>query len=247
VELARLAFQTGALSQYLDNSKFSANVGGRATSRRWVRLMVGSMLGPAPFILAFTFWIAATHFDTARQSKLNEANGSRAAYLRADLLPEPHRAEIRDLLREYVDVRLEAIRSWNIEQAISLSEELHSQVWSQAVAAREKTSSPIFAGHFIQSLNEVVALHARRVTVGLEFRIPNHIWYVLYAITTLAAASLGCHAGLTGASRPLVVTAFVMIISAVMILIADIDGPRRVAFRVSQQVLVDLRRAMSKP
>jgi Mg2+/Co2+ transporter CorB len=85
------------------------------------------------------------------------------------------------------------------------------------------------------------------VTVGLEFRIPNHIWYVLYAITTLAAASIGCHAGLTGASRPLVVTAFVLIISAVMILIADIDGPRRVAFRVSQQVLVDLRRAMSKP
>jgi len=125
--------------------------------------------------------------------------------------------------------------------------ELHSQVWSQAVAAREKTSSPIFAGHFIQSLNEVVAPHARRVTVGLEFRIPNHIWYVLYAITTLAAASIGCHAGLTGASRPLVVTAFVLIISAVMLLIVDIDCPRRVAFRVSQQVLVDLRRAMSEP
>jgi len=34
VELARLAFKTGALSQYLDNSEFSAKVGGRATSRR---------------------------------------------------------------------------------------------------------------------------------------------------------------------------------------------------------------------
>jgi hypothetical protein len=209
--------------------------------------MVGSRLGLAPFILAFTFWIAATHFDATRQAKLNEANGSRAAYLRADLLLKTHRAEVRNFLREYVDVRLEAMRSGNIEQAISRSEKLHSQLWSQAVAAREKVSSPIFAGHFIQSLNEVIALHVRRVMVGLEFRIPNHIWYVLYAITALAAASVGCHAGLTGASRPLVVTAFVLIISAVMLLIADLDHPRKGALRLSQQVLVDLRRTMDGP
>ena len=103
-----------------------------------VRLMIGSMLALAPFILAFTFWIAATHFDAARQAKLNEANAIRTAYLRADMLPEPQRAEIRDLLREYVDVRLEGVRLGNIEQAISRSEELHSQLWSQAVATREK-------------------------------------------------------------------------------------------------------------
>ena len=148
---------------------------------------------------------------------------------------------------EYVDVRLEAIQSGNLEQAISRSEELHHRLWSQAVAAREKTSSPIFAGYFIQSLNEVIALHARRVRVALEFRIPGAIWYVLYAITTLAAASIGCHAGLTGASRPLVVTVFVLIISVVMLLIVDLDHPRRGALRVSQQVLVDLRRTMSSP
>jgi hypothetical protein len=35
VKLARLAFKTGALSQYPDNSKFSAKVGDRATSRKW--------------------------------------------------------------------------------------------------------------------------------------------------------------------------------------------------------------------
>jgi hypothetical protein len=212
-----------------------------------VRSMVGSMLALVTFILAFTFWIAATHFDAARQAKLNEANAIRTAYLRADMLPEPHRAEIRDLLREYVDVRLEGVRSGNIEQAISRSEELHSQLWSQAIAAREKVSSPIFAGHIIQSLNDVIALHARRVTVGLEFRIPNQIWYVLYTIVALASASIGCHAGLTGASRPLLVTAFVLIISVVMVLITDLDSPRRGALRVSQQVLVDLRRTMNGP
>jgi hypothetical protein len=209
--------------------------------------MVGSMLALVTFILAFMFWIAATHFDAARQAKLNEANAIRTAYLRADMLPEPHRTEIRDLLREYVDVRLEGVRSGNIEHAISRSEELHSQLWSHAVAAREKVSSPIFAGYFLQSLNEVISLHVRRVMVGMEFRIPNHIWYVLYAIVALATASVGCHAGLTGASRPVVVTAFILIISVVMLLIADLDHPRRGALRVSHQVLGDLRRTMNGP
>lgn len=210
-----------------------------------VRSMVGTMLGLLTFILAFTFWLAATHFDASRQALLNEANALRTAYLRADLLPEPHCTEIRDQLREYVDVRLEAARSGKIEQAIARSEELHSQLWSQAIAAREKVSSPIFAGYFIQSLNDVVALHARRVMVGSEFRIPSPIWIALYVIMALAAAAIGCHGGLTGASRPLVAVAFVLIISVVILLIADLDRPRRGALRVSQQALLDLQRTMN--
>ena len=211
-----------------------------------VRSMVAAMLGLLTFLLAFTFWIAATHFDAVRQAKLNEANAIRTAYLRADLLPEPHRAEIRDLLRDYVDVRLEAFGRGISNKRFRGRKSYIAGSGLRRSPPREKTSSPIFAGYFIQSLNEVIALHARRVTTGLEFRIPDAIWYVLYAITTLAAASIGCHAGLTGASRPLVVTAFVLIISVVMLLIADLDHPRRGALRVSQQELIDLRRTMSE-
>src|SRR5262245_21672162 len=138
-----------------------------------VRSMVGTMLGLLTFLLAFTFWLAATHFDAARQAFLNEANAIRTAYLRADLLPDPQRTEIRNLLREYVDVRLEGARSGKVEEAIARSEELHGRLWSQAIAAREKASSPILTGYFIQSLNDVIALHTRRLTVGREFRIPG--------------------------------------------------------------------------
>jgi len=212
-----------------------------------VRSMVGTMLSLMTFILAFTFWIAATHFDAARQSILNQANAIRTAYLRADLLPEPHRTEVRNLLREYVDIRLEAYESGNFESLFPRSDELHSRLWSQAIATKEKTSSPIFAGYFIQSLNDVIALHTRLLTVRQDFRIPNTIWIVLYVILTLAAASIGCHGGLTGVSRPLVAVAFVLIISVVMTLIADLDRPRKGSLRVNQQALVDLRKTMSQP
>ncbi len=210
-----------------------------------VRSLVAAMLGLLTFILAFTFWIAATHFDAARQAKLNEANAIRTAYLRADMLPEPHRAEIRDLLRQYVNVRLEAIRLKRIEAAIARSEELHGLLWSQAVAAREKTSSPIFAGYFVQSLNEVMDLHTRRVTIGSDFRIPNAIWFVLYLMMMLSVASIGFYSGLTKPNRPLVIPAFILLFSAAMLLIADLDRPGSGWLRISRQALLDLQRTMS--
>jgi hypothetical protein len=211
------------------------------------RVEVGVLLGMVSFILAITFWVATTHFDAVRQAKLNEANAIRTTYLRADLLPEPYRSEARRLLREYVDVRLEAFRTGQYEQAIARSEELQNQLWSQASAAKEKVSSPIFAGYFIQSLNDMIALHTRRVIVGTEFRIPSAIWIAIYLIMALAAASIGCHAGLTGTNRPMVALAFILISSAVILLIADLDNPRRGALKVSQQVTEDLRRTMGDP
>jgi hypothetical protein len=239
VALAALSFEGG----------FRA---GRWRSRRQdhekevvARLEVGVLLGLVSFILAVTFWVATTHFDAVRQAKLNEANAIRTTYLRADLLPEPYRSEARRIMREYVDVRLEAFRTGQYEQAISRSEELQNQLWSQVSASKEKVSSPIFAGYFIQSLNDMVALHTRRVIVGTEFRIPNVIWIAIYLIMALAAASIGCHAGLTGASRPLVALAFILISSAVILLIADLDNPRKGALRLSQQVTEDLRRTMN--
>ncbi len=210
-----------------------------------VRSLVVGMLGLLTFLLAFTFWLAATHFDAVRQAILSEANAIGTAYLRADLMPEPDRAEIRNLLREYVDVRLEAYLSGNFDWGIARSEELQGRLWSQVIAAREKTSSPIFAGYLIQALNDVIALHAKRVAIRQEFRIPNTIWIVLYVTIPLVAASVGCHGGLAGRSRPMVAMAYVLIISAVMTLIVDLDHPRRGSLRVRQQALIDLRNTMN--
>jgi hypothetical protein len=203
------------------------------------------MLGLEAFILAFTFGAAASHFDARRQAALDEANAIRTAYMRADLISEPQRAEIRDLLREYVDTRVEAVRSGNLKQGIVRSEELQEQLWAQATASRENTHPPAYAVQLIQALNEIISLHTRRVIAGLEFRIPNIIWIVLYAITALAAASIGYHSGLTGRHRPLVALAIILAFSAVILLIEDLDRPMYGLLEVSQRALLDLQEKMN--
>jgi hypothetical protein len=212
-----------------------------------VGAMVGATLGLFALLLAFTFGFAAARFDARRQVLLDEANAIGTSYLRAELLAEPHREVVRQLLREYVDVRLEAVRTGMVEQALGRSEELHGKLWAQAVAVGEKNPNSIVVGLFIQSLNEVIDLHAKRVMVGLRSRIPGPIWCILYAVAILTLAAMGYHGGLAGTSRSLALLAVALTFSAVMWLIADLDRPAEGALKVSQQAMVDLRNSMNQP
>jgi hypothetical protein len=139
---------------------------------------------------------------------------------------------------------LEGVRSGNVEESIQRSEELHGRLWSQAAAVGEKNQGSIVAGLFIQSLNEVIDLHMKRVTAGLRSRLPDMIWLVLYAITVLGMGAMGYQAGLTGTSRPLAAPVLALAFSAVILLIADLDRPREGLLKVSQQPMVDLQNSM---
>src|SRR5208337_190367 len=81
--------------------------------------MVAATLALLAFMLAFTFGMAASRFEVRRGLVIDEANAIGTTYLRAGLLPEPYREEVRKLLREYVSVRLEAIRPEKLNQSIS--------------------------------------------------------------------------------------------------------------------------------
>ena len=93
--------------------------------------MVGAELGLLAFILAFTFGLAAARFDTRRQVLLDEANAIGTTYLRAGMLPE-RGEQIRDLLRDYVAVRLEAVQPGKLSEGIRRSEDIQQKVWTEA-------------------------------------------------------------------------------------------------------------------
>jgi hypothetical protein len=82
-----------------------------------VGAMVGATLGLLAFILAFTFGLAAARFDTRRQVLLDEANAIGTTYLRAGMFPD-RRDAIRALRRDYVDTRLEAVRSGQVTEGV---------------------------------------------------------------------------------------------------------------------------------
>jgi hypothetical protein len=205
--------------------------------------MVAATLGLFAFILAFTFGLAATRFDTKRQLVLDEANAIGTTYLRAEMLPE-RSAEIRALLRDYVDVRIEAVKPGKLEEGIRRSENLQNRLWQQTVPIAANNPNSIIVGLFVQSLNEVIDLHAKRLTAGARNRIPFVIWAALYGISFLAFAAMGYHSGMTGTTRSVVIITVAFTFSVVIALIADLDRSHEGVLVVSQQALIDLRRSM---
>ena len=158
-----------------------------------VGAMVGTMLGLLAFMMTFTFGFATSRFDARRQVLLEEANAIGTAYLRADFLAEPRRSESKSLLTKYVDLRLEAANGNDLSGSIGRSEELHQKLWVQAVSSGETNPGSIVVGLYIQSLNEVIDLHAKRVQVALRSRIRTTIWTALFLIAMLAMTALGYH------------------------------------------------------
>jgi hypothetical protein len=211
-----------------------------------VGAIVGAILGLLAFLIAFTFGMAASRFELRRGLVVDEANAIGTTYLRAALVPEPHRKEIRTLLRNYVDVRLEAVESGIAEPAVARSEELQGQLWAQAVSAAEKNPTPI-TSLFVQSVNEVINLHAKRLTMGVRNRIPTAVWWALYFTAILAMAGVGYYEGLTSANRSLETLVLVVTFSGVLGLLADLDRPQQGLIKVSQQALIDLRKSMTPP
>jgi drug/metabolite transporter (DMT)-like permease len=208
--------------------------------------MVGATLGLLAFMLAFTFGAAADRYDSRRQILLDEANAIGTTYLRAGMLPD-RREEIRALLRDYVDTRLQAVRSNNVAEGIRRSEQLHDQLWAQAVHLGETNPASIVVGLFVTSLNEVIDIHAKRVTVSIRNRIPGAIWLALLAVAVVALAAMGYHVGVAGTGRSLAQVAVALTFSVVIGLIADLDRPQEGSLTVSQQALVDLRQSMNGP
>lgn len=202
--------------------------------------IVAATLGLLAFLLAFTFGMSTSKFDNRRMLVIDEANAIRTTYLRAGYLPDPYRIEIRNLLNEYVSLRLEALSSGNIEQGVKRSEDLQDRLWLQAVAVAEKDPHSEVIALFIESLNEVIEIHAKRVNLGIYVRIPIIIWIALFFVTILSIGSVGYQIGLIHAHYLGISLLLILTFSSVIVLIADLDRPQEGFIKVSQRSLIDL-------
>ena len=209
--------------------------------------MASASLALLAFLLAFTFSFAASRLETRRTVLLDEVNAIGTTYLRAATLPEPERTQARGLLREYVDTRLEAASTGRLDAALQHSEVLQARLWDSAAELAARNPTSIVVGLYLQTLNETIDLHAKRLNEGLRVRIPSIVWAVLFALTVLSMVEMGYQNGLSEKRRPLAVPAFALGFSLVILLIADLDRPQAGWVRVSQQPMLELRASMNEP
>ncbi len=190
-----------------------------------VNAILGATAGLFTFILAFTFGLTATRFDTRRGLLLDEINAIETTFLRTRLIPEPHGAEVRTLLKEYVNLRVELVQHpRNVVEVIRQSEQLQGLMWSHAATlAQMDLKNPDIVSLFVDSLNQMFDMQTKRITVSLVYPMPTAMWIALFALTTLAMLEVGYLLGLPHRVNWLLVLMLTLALSLVIVLIADLD------------------------
>lgn len=201
--------------------------------------MVASTLGLLAFLMGFTFNIAVGRFDDRRIAVLDEANAIGTTYLRAEFLAAPHRDKVRQLLTKYVEVRRDGINQDKLKALTTSSQTIQEELWVEATAAAKENPSPITA-LFVNSLNEVIDLHSKRLTYGLHARVPAPVWMCLLLVSIFAMCGVGYYSGVIGKRSWIEPIVLISAYAIVILLVADLDRPKQGLIQTSQQPMLDL-------
>lgn len=207
--------------------------------------VVGGMLGLMAFLLAFSIGIVIGQHNHRRDMVVEEANAVEVAYLRADFLGEPDRTLSRDLLREYVEVRLAAAADEALlDSTVTRSKEIHHQLWSivedNVSQGRESAIMALVA----DSINEVIDVHALRLAAA-NHRLPSLLGVVLYAATILSFLLVGVASSSDGKRDPLTIVLFALAYVAVLMVIVNLNRPQQGVITVSQAAMTELLEMMT--
>lgn len=224
---------------------------GKLFQRRWpdkaeagVGTMVGAALALLGFLLAFVTGIAVGNFNQRRQLVVAEANAIGTTYLRAGYLAEPYGTESRQLLRDYVDLRIQAINPAATRSAIARSEQIHDELWLMAEEVARQEPGPTIA-LYLSALNEVIDLHTERISAELGFRVPPIMVLGLYVVAAMTMLLIGVYDSYREKHNYIALIMMVLIVSVVFWVIIDMDRSTVGLLQIPQQALVDLQHKLS--
>ena len=209
--------------------------------------VVGGMLGLMAFLMAFSIGIVIGQQGERRAMVVAEANTVGTAYLRSGFLDEPDLTTSRNLLREYVEVRLAgATDPAQLESAVKRSEEIHGELWVIVEDnVRQGKESDIMA-LFVESINEVIDVHSLRLA-AVDLRLPDFLGIVLYASTVLSFLLIGVANSADGKRDFVAMLLFALAFVAVLMIIVDLNRPQEGLLTVSQKAMSDLLQQMEAP
>ena len=218
--------------------------------RAQVTSIQGALLGLFALLLGFTFAMALSRFDLRQQMVVREANAIGTAALRAQTLPGAERGGMLELFRSYVDVRVKTADGPNLftpgrQELDAEANRLQEQLWAHATAVAAADPRSIPAGLSIEALNALIDVKAER-DAALANHVPESVLILLWGFAFLTIGVLGFGSGLAGARSGGTVTIFAVLIAVVILVIIDLDRPRRGVIQVHQTSMVQLQESLQR-
>jgi len=233
-----LAFEAGLwLGKFIQQrwpDKYEAGVGTK----------VGAALTILALLLAFVINFSLSIFNERRLLVISEANAISTTFLRAGYLPEPYKGESRQLLRDYLSLRLEVIDPVKAQAAIARSEQIQDKLWRFAEELATDAPLPTIS-FYILSLNELIDLHTERLNAEMGFRVPLTIMLGLLGVSVMTMILIGINDGYHERNNRFALIVLVIILSLIFLLFVALDRSNAGLIQVPTKPLIDLQHRLN--
>jgi hypothetical protein len=210
--------------------------------------VLSAMLALLGLLVGFTFSIVVSRHEQRRLLVVDEAKAIETEYLRTQMMPEPYRSRLAEMLRRYADARI-AIGSAGEDRVVAvrgyaLTDSLKREMWVTVIAADTLVQPPALASLIAGGMNTIIELASAR-RAALEARLPSITFGVLLLFAAVAAAMLGFVSGSGKHPRRAGAIVMLLLLTLALGLILDLDRPLRGTIKVNQQPLMDARASMN--
>lgn len=182
-------------------------------------------------ILAFTYSSAVQRHEQRKQSVVAEANALGTAYLRADILAEPARSDLKQAIYRYALTRApddwrQPGESWDELRYRNIAESIEAQrhIWPIARKAIDAEERLPIASSLLSAINELLDSHIVRISALVD-TLPAMVLGMLQAITMASLAVAGFMAGIHGRLSRWRLLLFALVLAGMIIVILDYDRP----------------------
>jgi hypothetical protein len=211
---------------------------------RQVGLVRASTAALVAFLIGFAFSGAASRFIERQDIIVKEANALGTAYLRADVIAEPQRSELKGALREYTADRVRLLSGKERDQIQPLLAKvggLHERMWRSAIKGTQD-NAPLM-GVVLPSINEVIDLHSTHLALASR-HLPLPIVVVLLATAAISVGLMGFGNGRVGRRFSLLDSVYGVVLAVALWMTIDLDYPSIGIIRVSNRSVVETLAAM---
>jgi hypothetical protein len=205
----------------------------------------GMLLGLLGLLLAFSFSMSNSRFDTRRELAVQEANAIGTVVLRTKALSDSMHKVMMPMLSQYLEQRIAAYEAGmdlpRVFRHLNAADSIGSEIWNQL--ARYSRLEPVATetSKMIPAVNEMLDITVMRLAAG-EATIPDSIMYFLFALCLGSAFLLGYDH--RGKIDWIILVGFALVLSATVLVIIDLDRPRSGFIRMDRpnQKIIELRK-----
>jgi amino acid transporter len=193
--------------------------------------LTGFLFALLGLMLAFTFGMAGSRFDTRRGLVVQAANHMHEAILRSDLYREDSvRKAFKADLKDYVQARINWFDSKRnpaqVEEAKNETNRLFNKIWTRAAILARDPENMVASQQMIPVLNAMIEVAITR-EAATKAIVPEPVTYLLMIMILITSLMAGYATSIQKKFNYLAVIGFIVLVGCVVYIILDLDRPRR--------------------